>query len=78
MGVPPVMAQMVRKFSEFRTSIVAVQDVPRGRTQRDGIVCGPLCSEYLLDMADMIGKPLSDRAPTTLAETGRTRREEED
>ena len=70
-GTPPVMAQMVEQYSEWRTSILAVQDVPPAHTQRYGIVSGTSLSENLLDLAGIVEKPTPESAPTTLAVAGR-------
>ena len=39
-GTPPVLAQMVEQFDEWRASILAVQEVPAEHTRRYGIVAG--------------------------------------
>lgn len=70
-GQPPVMAQMVEQFKEWRASILAVQDVSREHTRRYGIVDGASVSEGLLDVSAMVEKPHPEEAPTTLAVAGR-------
>ena len=39
-GEPPVLAQMVEQYAEWRASILAVQEVPAEHTRRYGIVAG--------------------------------------
>ncbi|RJG02030.1 UTP--glucose-1-phosphate uridylyltransferase GalU [Noviherbaspirillum sedimenti] len=70
-GEPPVMAQMVQQFSEWRASVLAVQDVPREHTRRYGIVSGQPVTENLLDVSGIVEKPAPEVAPTTLAVAGR-------
>lgn len=68
---PAVMAQMVKIFTEWKTSILAVQDVPREHTHRYGIVSGESVATDLLAMSDIVEKPTPETAPTTLAVAGR-------
>lgn len=70
-GVPPIMSQMVEQFQEWRTSILAVQDVPREHTRRYGIVSGTEVNERLMDVSGIVEKPAPDDAPSTLAVAGR-------
>ena len=70
-GEPPIMAQMVQQFAEWRTSLLAVQDVPREHTKRYGIVSGTVVHDGLLDVTGIIEKPAPEVAPTTLAVAGR-------
>ena len=64
-GKPPVMAQMVAQYTEWRASILAVQDVPREHTRRYGIVSGREVADGIVE------KPEPAVAPTTLAVAGR-------
>ncbi len=70
-GEPPVMAQMVRQYAEWRTSLLAVQDVPREHTRRYGIVSGAVVNDGLTDITGIVEKPAPEVAPTTLAVAGR-------
>lgn len=70
-GQPPVMAQMVEQYQEWRASILAVQDVPREETRRYGIVSGNAVNDRVLDLSGIVEKPLPEQAPTTLAVAGR-------
>lgn len=70
-GEPPVMAQMIQQFEEWRASIVAVQDVPREDTRKYGIVSGSPVNNRLLDVNGIVEKPKPEDAPTTLAVAGR-------
>ena len=70
-GEPPVMAQMVQQFAHWRSSILAVQDVPREHTNRYGIVSGQVIEEGVVDVTGIVEKPTPDVAPSTLAVAGR-------
>ncbi|WP_415035590.1 UTP--glucose-1-phosphate uridylyltransferase GalU [Azonexus sp.] len=70
-GQPPVMAQMVEQYAEWRASLLAVQDVPPEHTRRYGIVSGNPVNEDLLDVDGIVEKPAPENAPSTLAVAGR-------
>jgi len=70
-GQPPVMAQMVKRYADWGTSLLAVQDVPREHTKRYGIVSGQQVAEDMLDVSGIVEKPAPEVAPTTLAVAGR-------
>jgi len=70
-GHPPVMAQMVKQYEQWRASVLAVQDVPREHTKRYGIVSGQEVEKDLVDVTGIIEKPAPEVAPTTLAVAGR-------
>ncbi|MDD2608892.1 MAG: UTP--glucose-1-phosphate uridylyltransferase GalU [Giesbergeria sp.] len=70
-GQPGITAQMVAQFTEWHTSLLAVQDVPREHTNRYGIVSGLPVGDTLLDVSGIVEKPAPEVAPTTLAVAGR-------
>ena len=70
-GEPPIMAQMVGQYAEWRASLLAVQDVPREHTRRYGIVSGSEVNDCLTDVSGIVEKPAPEVAPTTLAVAGR-------
>jgi len=70
-GKPPIMAQMVDQFSEWRASILAVQDVPREDTKRYGIVSAENVTQDLVNVTGIVEKPAPEDAPSTLAVAGR-------
>ncbi len=71
MGQPPVMQQMVKQFAQWRTSILALQDVKRESTNRCGIVSGQPVADGLVDVSALVEKPAPADEPRTLAEAGR-------
>lgn len=70
-GHPSITAQMVKQFREWRTSIIAVQDVPREQTKRYGIVSGLTVNDNIMDVNNIVEKPTPESAPSTLAVAGR-------
>jgi UTP--glucose-1-phosphate uridylyltransferase len=70
-GHPPVLAQMVEQFNEWRASILAVQEVPPEHTQRYGIVAGVPVNERLMAVERIVEKPKPEVAPSTLGVAGR-------
>ncbi|NBT11373.1 MAG: UTP--glucose-1-phosphate uridylyltransferase [Betaproteobacteria bacterium] len=70
-GDPPVLAQMVEQFQEWRTSILAVQEVPTEHTGRYGIVDGSAINERLVEVTRIVEKPAPQDAPSNLGVAGR-------
>ena len=70
-GEPPVLAQMVEQYNEWRVSILAVQEVPAEQTQRYGIVAGTPVNERLLNIERIVEKPKPADAPSRLGVAGR-------
>lgn len=70
-GPTPITLQLIRSYWETGCSTLAVQDVPREQTKQYGIVAGPVISDRLSQVAEMVEKPLPDTAPSTLAVAGR-------
>ena len=70
-GEPPVLAQMVEQYGEWRASILAVQEVPPEQTRRYGIVDGVAVNERLVDINRIVEKPAPEDAPSRLGVAGR-------
>jgi UTP--glucose-1-phosphate uridylyltransferase len=70
-GKPPVLAQMVEQFGEWRASIIAVQEVPPEHTQRYGIVAGTPVNDRLVNIERIVEKPKPADAPSRLGVAGR-------
>jgi UTP--glucose-1-phosphate uridylyltransferase len=70
-GEPPVLAQMVEQYQEWRVSILAVQEVPAEQTQRYGIVAGTPVSERLINVERIVEKPKAADSPSRLGVAGR-------
>jgi UTP--glucose-1-phosphate uridylyltransferase len=70
-GQPPVLAQMVEVFKEWRASILAVQEVPLEHTRRYGIVAGAMVNDHLMDVSHIVEKPAPEAAPSCWGVAGR-------
>ena len=70
-GHKPVLAQMTDIYAYERSSILAVQDVPREQTRQYGIVSATPYRAGLELVSDIIEKPQPADAPSTLAVVGR-------
>ena len=70
-GEPPVLQQMVEQFREWKTSILAVQEVPADHTRRYGIVAGTPVSDRMMDVTRIVEKPAPEHAPSRLGVAGR-------
>ncbi|CEG58690.1 UTP--glucose-1-phosphate uridylyltransferase GalU [Legionella fallonii] len=70
-GEPPIMKQMVDIYKEYRTSVLAVQNVSPEHTSQYGIIAGKQRTERILDITDLVEKPLPDHAPSNIAIVGR-------
>lgn len=68
---PSVMEQMVEQYAEWRSSIIAVQEVPASHTRRYGIVAGTQASERMMDISHIVEKPSPEEAPSRLGVAGR-------
>ena len=70
-GGPSVLAQMVQVFQDLRTSLLAVQEVPREHVRRYGIVAGDPVGERLTRVRQMVEKPDPAVAPSRMGVAGR-------
>jgi len=70
-GDPPILAQMVQQYDEWRGSIIAVQEVPADQTRRYGIVAGTAANERVVDVSRIVEKPSAEEAPSRLGVAGR-------
>ncbi len=70
-GHPPVLAQMVEQYREWRVSLLAVQEVPAEQTQRYGIVAGTPVNDRLVNIERLVEKPKPADAPSRLGVAGR-------
>ena len=70
-GVRPVLAQMTDLYAYERSSILAVQEVPRSATRQYGIVSASGYQPKLELVHGIVEKPKPEDAPSTLAVVGR-------
>ena len=70
-GGTPVLTQMVKKFLEVQTSLLAVQEVPLEHVNRYGIVAGETVGPRMTRVARMVEKPRPADAPSRMGVAGR-------
>ncbi len=68
---PPVLAQMLNKFEQVQTSIVAVIDVDKRETDKYGILDAQDVGNDLCRVRGMVEKPRPEDAPSNMAIIGR-------
>ncbi len=67
----PVLAQMVKRFSRLRSSMMAVMEVDKEETDKYGIISGTDIEDNVVQIDGLIEKPSPEEAPTNLAIIGR-------
>jgi UTP--glucose-1-phosphate uridylyltransferase len=65
------MGQLIVKYSQLKSSIIAVERIPPEKISRYGIVKGTWIEPDLLKVQDIIEKPELDQAPSDLGSVGR-------
>ena len=67
----PCLRQMISVFDKYRSSIIAVQQVPREETSSYGIIDHKPVGDSVYRIEDLVEKPTPDTAPSDLAIIGR-------
>ena len=70
-GGPSVLQQMVQAYEKQPGTVLAVQDVLRSETKRYGVVDVHGAQDTMAEVFGMVEKPAPDKAPSTLAVSGR-------
>jgi UTP--glucose-1-phosphate uridylyltransferase len=70
-GGPSVTKQMVDRFLQVQTSLLAVQEVPLDHVNRYGIIAGASAGERLTKVSKMVEKPKPADAPSRMGVAGR-------
>ncbi len=70
-SVMPVTQQLIDAYAQYRSSIVAVERVPKDKVSRYGIIGGKKISDTILDISEFVEKPGIKEAPSDLAIAGR-------
>lgn len=65
------IGQLMKLYDRYGASIVAVEQVPKEKVSRYGIVKGKTIEPHLLLLEDLIEKPNPKQAPSNLAIAGR-------
>jgi len=69
--IPGCTAEIIRKYEEFRTSIIAVETVPDEKVSSYGIIKGKHVDGSMHLIEDLVEKPSTDEAPSNMAIIGR-------
>jgi len=67
----PCMQQLLRVFSRFRASILAVEPVSMDRVQSYGVIAGQELEDSIFKVTNLVEKPHPSKAPSNLAIIGR-------
>lgn len=70
-GEPPVLAQMVRVFSHYDCSVVAVKEFEPEESSAYGVVSGRYWDERVMSIGKIVEKPAPDAAPSNIGVAGR-------
>lgn len=67
----PATRQLIEAFDIYRSTVIAVGEIPHSDVCNYGIIAGTKIAEKTFRVADMIEKPNVDEAPSNLAILGR-------
>jgi UTP--glucose-1-phosphate uridylyltransferase len=67
----PCLKQLIDCYSEYKTSILGVQEVPPSEVYKYGIVKGTSIEDRVYKVKDVIEKPSASEAPSNIAILGR-------
>jgi UTP--glucose-1-phosphate uridylyltransferase len=70
-SVIPAAQQLIDMYEQYKQPVIAVEEVPRDKVSRYGIVCGTPLSERVFQITEMVEKPSPEQAPSNLAVAGR-------
>lgn len=70
-SVIPVTQQLVDVYEQYRQTIIGVEEVPREKVGRYGIIGGNKISDSIWEVTDLIEKPEVEKSPSNLAIAGR-------
>ncbi len=67
----PCLAQMIRRFEDYQSTILGVQTVPESETSKYGIIQGEKIADRMYQVSNMVEKPAPGTAPSNVAVLGR-------
>ena len=70
-SVIPVTQQLIDAYEQYHQCIIAVEQVPRDKVSRYGIVGGKPVNDRILQISELVEKPERDKAPSNMAIAGR-------
>lgn len=68
---PPLTRQLIQVFERFQHPVVVLEEVPREKVHRYGVIAGREIEPGLYVIEDLIEKPAPEVAPSNLAIAGR-------
>jgi len=69
--IPECTKELIEKYEEFKTSIIAVEEVPREKISSYGIIKGKEVEGDIHLVEDLVEKPSPEEAPSNLGILGR-------
>jgi len=70
-AIIPVTQQLIDIYDQYNSTVVAVEEVPKDKVDRYGIVGGTKLSDRIMELKEMVEKPEIKKAPSNLAIAGR-------
>jgi UTP--glucose-1-phosphate uridylyltransferase len=67
----PCIGQLVDVFDDMKASVVGVEQVPKSKIQRYGVIRGRRVKDDIYKVEDLVEKPFPEEAPSDLAIIGR-------
>lgn len=69
--IPECTKEIIKKYEEYKTSIIAVEEVPREKISSYGIIKGKEVEGDIHLVEDLVEKPSTEEAPSNLGILGR-------
>jgi len=70
-SVIPVTQQLIDIYEQYGQTVIGVEEVPKDKVSRYGIVGGKKISDHILDVSELVEKPEVEKSPSNLAIAGR-------
>ncbi|MBI5179815.1 MAG: UTP--glucose-1-phosphate uridylyltransferase GalU, partial [Nitrospirae bacterium] len=67
----PALAQMIKIYKKYGTSILGIEEVPKDKTQHYGVIRPERMEDGVFRVLDLVEKPKPKEAPSNLAIIGR-------